>query len=119
VRQPDEVRQQEKECDVIATLQETDTIVTSFVLEDRTEFALAYDGEQEYWYFVYRQREYDGSSEWPEGWRVVWKGSYESAKKNYVDMALDMTIEASPYASPPVSEEQAMKQIDKIRGTEI
>lgn len=105
---------------MIAALQATDTIVTSFVLDDdngTTEFALVYEGEQENWYFCYRQN-VDFSDAW-NGWIVAWKGSFESAQKAYVDMALDMTIEASPYLPPPTSEQYAMKEIDKIRGTSI
>lgn len=105
---------------MFVTLEETDTIVTSFVLEDQTEFALTYDGEQEYWYFIYRQRESEetGAGQWG-GWRIAWKGDFKSAQKAYIEMALDMAVEASPYACPPATEEAAEKLIDKIRGTEI
>jgi hypothetical protein len=125
VSQPDEIGQKRKESgEVFATLTETDTVVTSFVLEtkdelhpgpQKIEFAIALDGDQEDWYFMYRTYTQEPSG----AWQVAWRGSYDSCVKRYVSMAIDMVIEASPYAAPPSNEDAAVKEVDKIRNTEI
>jgi hypothetical protein len=117
---------------VFATLEPTDTIVHSFTTvgeQVSTEHAIAYDGDQEYFYYIWRNTEdhitpSDGRTF--ENWQIGWKGSYKDVRKQYVEIVHDMILEGSGFYGKgddlkplPRDEVEATRAIDKIRDTSI